>query len=502
MKRYRVYTALYGVVFVISACVLLFNNKWLSAVLIVLSVGIGICQLAEAVKKQAGSGAEEVGRSGADGAANSFANDQRDDFIGLVTDHDLTLHEQDTYYSRSILFSKIIDNRLPADEMAAELTKNGFRFEFDTFQTAIILIEDINQQFKPDEYSIEDVDDTYGAVRLLTDNLEPLLAEYGIIAYFFAYDGNNVAVFNYPSDGNEVLAEKRCREVWNTIADKLYSGYGIVSTVCISLTGHGIDEISELYKLLKPLSEHVRIMEYEDQVISLFKMQYSKYYITESREPNYLDMKKRFITYMQTRNYSEAKETMNSMITVFKEENDMESAPVDRTKYRLYGLIDLMLGAVESFRLDVDKQFFSSLFPATDFKYCRSYSELYTKVNIIFVKLIEYYDNKNRNQPPQWCSSVKKYIEENLDNPLLNIGMVATALGLNPAYASRVFRIYEGMGILDYIHRRRVEQAKVFLSQGVTVSDTAEKVGFGNSRAMNRAFVKFEGVTPGNLRKI
>ena len=103
------------------------------------------------------------------------------------------------------------------------------------------------------------------------------------------------------------------------------------------------------------------------------------------------------------------------------------------------------------------------------------------------------FENKNT----LWVKEVQEYIRENFRNPALNASMIADHFGLTLSTFSRRYKNAAGHGILDELHMVRLEAAKKLLEDGVSVSETAEKTGYVESRAMIRAFKRYEGMTPG-----
>ncbi len=97
----------------------------------------------------------------------------------------------------------------------------------------------------------------------------------------------------------------------------------------------------------------------------------------------------------------------------------------------------------------------------------------------------------------QWAKAVSKYIRENYTDPSLNASMVADHLNMNLSTLSRRYKNTVGHGVLDEVHMVRVEAAKKLLENGASVRSTAEQTGYVESRAMIRAFKRYEGITPG-----
>ena len=57
------------------------------------------------------------------------------------------------------------------------------------------------------------------------------------------------------------------------------------------------------------------------------------------------------------------------------------------------------------------------------------------------------------------------------------------------------------INISEYIQRLRVEKAKELLA-GYNVKDVVSMSGFWDTQALTRAMKKYEGVTPGEFKKI
>lgn len=94
---------------------------------------------------------------------------------------------------------------------------------------------------------------------------------------------------------------------------------------------------------------------------------------------------------------------------------------------------------------------------------------------------------------------MKSYVDENFSNPDVNVNAVANFFDISPAYATKLFRNAYHMGLLDYIHQRRIFSAKELLGSGRSIAEIAERSGYGTSSNMIRAFKRIEGMTPGQL---
>ena len=95
----------------------------------------------------------------------------------------------------------------------------------------------------------------------------------------------------------------------------------------------------------------------------------------------------------------------------------------------------------------------------------------------------------------------KDYIEKHyMDNLSLNV--LAEEIHMNPYYFSSFFKKNMGENFKDYVNRIRVEHAvPMLISTDMKTYEIAEKVGFGDIRMFNAAFMKIYQETPGSYRK-
>jgi hypothetical protein len=77
------------------------------------------------------------------------------------------------------------------------------------------------------------------------------------------------------------------------------------------------------------------------------------------------------------------------------------------------------------------------------------------------------------------------------------------ASGLNRL--SEIFKDYQGIKLIDYIHTHRVKMSKPLLLEDnpiLTIQQVAESVGYTSALTFTRAFKRIEGMTPGSFRRV
>lgn len=109
---------------------------------------------------------------------------------------------------------------------------------------------------------------------------------------------------------------------------------------------------------------------------------------------------------------------------------------------------------------------------------------------------------KETSEDTQFGRQVMQYVQENYQNPDLNISITALYFHITPSYLSSLFKEQTGMNLLEYINHTRVERVKELLKEGKSVVDISEEAGFRSSQALIRVFKKETGITPGQMRKM
>lgn len=93
------------------------------------------------------------------------------------------------------------------------------------------------------------------------------------------------------------------------------------------------------------------------------------------------------------------------------------------------------------------------------------------------------------------------YIEEHLTDRI-DYHVLANILGVNEYTMKSLFSLLCDMSLSDYIRSRRLSDAGYDLYSGTDkVIDVAIKYGYNNATSFSRAFERFHGMKPGEVRK-
>lgn len=120
---------------------------------------------------------------------------------------------------------------------------------------------------------------------------------------------------------------------------------------------------------------------------------------------------------------------------------------------------------------------------------------------ILYSKIVDY-NNNLHSKDGAAIERIMEYINDNYKKDI-SIENVADYVGLSYSYVRKVFKAETGRNILDYINMLRVNEAKrLLIETEISVVDIALSLGYNNDQSFSRFFKKYEGIAPGEFRRI
>jgi len=108
--------------------------------------------------------------------------------------------------------------------------------------------------------------------------------------------------------------------------------------------------------------------------------------------------------------------------------------------------------------------------------------------------------NKSLQKEQMRMDSIYKYVETHFDqNP--DVNFIAEQVNLTTASFCRYFKKNTKMTFTDFVNQYRINQAKNYLLQDKTISETCFAVGFESLSYFNKLFKKIEGENPSEFKK-
>lgn len=96
-------------------------------------------------------------------------------------------------------------------------------------------------------------------------------------------------------------------------------------------------------------------------------------------------------------------------------------------------------------------------------------------------------------------NKVTDYIEKHILDKI-TISELAHLIGLNDNTLKSVFACLTGIGINEYIRLRRLSLSVTDILNGESITSVSYKYLYNSPSSYNRAFKKFEGITPKDLK--
>ena len=97
-------------------------------------------------------------------------------------------------------------------------------------------------------------------------------------------------------------------------------------------------------------------------------------------------------------------------------------------------------------------------------------------------------------------NKVTNYIEEHILEKI-TISQLSHLIGLNENILKNVFSCLTGITINEYIRLRRLSLSATDIMNGESITSVSYKYLYNSPSSYNRAFKKFEGITPKDLKK-
>lgn len=117
-----------------------------------------------------------------------------------------------------------------------------------------------------------------------------------------------------------------------------------------------------------------------------------------------------------------------------------------------------------------------------------------------YAELVKIMEKQSSSSPI--VSLAKRYIDTHFQHVDLSLQEVADAIGISPAYLSRLLRQDLGASFIDYLSQNRIQHAiKLLNDPTVKIYEVAEKVGYKGQHYFSTVFKKVLGISPLEYRK-
>lgn len=213
-----------------------------------------------------------------------------------------------------------------------------------------------------------------------------------------------------------------------------------------------------------------------------------------------LDTERQLINYMSVGQYDGAAEIVNQIIMTNMTGGTLSA---QLGKLLVFELIGTMLKAVEQIQLSSKDMLVEKSELIKQLTHCETIAEIEEEIYVFLKRVCEYIGQKKRSHNDKMKEEIIAFIDGHLNDCDLSLTSISLAFDMNTSYLSKFFKEQTGETFIDYMNMRRVMLAKKLLTEtDATIQDITAKAGFTSSNTFIRVFKRYEGITPGQFRKI
>jgi len=119
-----------------------------------------------------------------------------------------------------------------------------------------------------------------------------------------------------------------------------------------------------------------------------------------------------------------------------------------------------------------------------------------------FLEICEVYSCKKANQKANLSKKIISFVQENYNNPMMGVPMVAENFNFSESYFSQFFKECTGQNFSVYLEKYRIEKAKELICENkYDLERIAIMIGYNNSNTFRRAFKRLEGISPSDYKQ-
>lgn len=190
-------------------------------------------------------------------------------------------------------------------------------------------------------------------------------------------------------------------------------------------------------------------------------------------------------------------EEMNRIIESMEEELKKENIAIEDIYVIISGMISTCLSYVAEMNGNIEEIYGDDFEPYAQIYHSGSLSEVFLSVRDIYEKAEAAFRGNVSKRGREIIQQVENFIAENYQDYELSVEKIAEGIFLDSSYVRRVVSRQLGCTVTSLLSIYRMKKAKELLKEtNLSVSEIAEKVGYGEPGYFSRCFRKYYGVTP------
>ena len=150
------------------------------------------------------------------------------------------------------------------------------------------------------------------------------------------------------------------------------------------------------------------------------------------------------------------------------------------------------------------KQYLNSEFDSTDLPFdCDAEpEEFFALYKAAILQCCQESVDRHARHADDLCCKIDAYMQQQYQNPMLSLSMIAQHFGMGESTFSRLFKTLTGDTFTGYLENLRMQKAVSLMVQtNDTIGSIAEKVGYNSIQTFSRAFKRYYSLSPDAWRK-
>ena len=376
-------------------------------------------------------------------------------------------------------------NNLISDEL---LKSYGIEFNGDLFAVILFYIEDAGIFTDGEKEG-----NSLTVSKFVISNVFEELINKSANGYMTEADDMLACIVNISSEIKSTKEE--FTEICEYAKAFIQDNFQIKFSVAISDVHRTLIGIPSAYQKAIDALEY-RILLGSEQVIvyeDIVKMPEGSYYYP-------LEKEQQLINYIKTGNFENSKQILDE---IFAHNFDKTPLSVQETKCLMFDLVSTVIKTANDINITHGRELIEELNPFDRLLKNDNILTLKEEITKILESYCQYLGTNNYEESAKKIRDhVTEYVKLNHADINLSVTSIADELKIHQSYLSKIFKEQIGEGLLDYIHKIRISEAKkLLLNTDLNMEAIAFKTGYSNIRTFMRTFKKYEGITPGTYKE-
>lgn len=379
---------------------------------------------------------------------------------------------------------------------------NGIQFAGRRVLVVLYAIEDM-QQSEQSHMLMQNADAFSHLDEMLRTAITPC-SENGLIRHAVEVEEQVACIVSIPDAVGEEIIQKDVQDNIQRLREFFRNSFGIILTASVSRVHSGVVSIPTCFRECREAAEYRELIGAQAAVCCYDQLPAAADEALSFSEV--LEKEKKLCRNLATGDYQSAIAAWHELLEALS----LRKCHAQEARARLLGAVSLMASALGDMgdlteMNETSEQQPKEQIATLSTEQLQRLPDLDSMLRAIDAALAALADLATQTQTPNENPTELqfiRYVNEHLTDPSLSISVIADHFNMSTSYFSKRFKKASGENLLDYIHRERLVLVKQMMREqpDKTLKEICDLVGYTSPLTLNRAFRKYEGITPSDYR--